>query len=122
MNMMLSAPELMTAPRTERDRLWERCRNGLGIARLLVQEGRPAPLVDTACHTAAEAACRTALEQAGVPFDGDVERALDYLSAPSGLWRVGEGSPLDRLAAAEKLVGWVAGYLRAEAPERSWGF
>ena len=56
----------------ERDRLWEHSRNALGIARLLVHEGRPEPLVDTACRTAVEAAGRAALEQAGMRFDGDV--------------------------------------------------
>ena len=44
-----------------RDVLWDHCRNNLGIARLLVQEGRPEPLVATACWMAVEigrASCR----------------------------------------------------------------
>jgi len=45
----------------QRDLLWERCRNSLGIARLLAHEGRPEPLVATACHSAVEAALRAAL-------------------------------------------------------------
>ena len=45
----------------QRDLLWEHCRNSLGIARLLAHEGRPEPLVATACHSAVEAALRAAL-------------------------------------------------------------
>ena len=41
-----------------RDVLWDHCRNNLGIARLLVHEGRPETLVATACLMAVESACR----------------------------------------------------------------
>jgi hypothetical protein len=106
-----------------RDMLWDRCRNSLGIARLLVSEGRPDALVATACQMAAEAACRSALEHAGFPFDGDVARGLDRLSAPPELWlELSSAPPPRRLAAAERLVAWIAGYLRCQVPERSWGY
>ena len=119
----LSSP--LVAPRTEaqRDRMWEHCRNALGIARLLVHEGRPTALVDTACRMAVEAACRAALERAGLEFDGDLERSLDRLSAPHDLLAGFDyGSAAERLAASEHAVGFLAGYLRSEAPERSWSF
>lgn len=119
---MTTALPPIAAPLTERDRLWDHCKNALGIARLLVREGRPTPLVDTACHMAVEAACRTALEQAGLPFEGDPARALGYLSAPADLWAAECGAPDERLVGAERLVAWIAGYLRAEAPERPWGY
>ncbi|HET7293078.1 MAG TPA: hypothetical protein VFM88_11675 [Vicinamibacteria bacterium] len=106
-----------------RDRMWEHCRNALGIARLLVHEGRPTALVDTACRMAVEAACRAALERAGFEFDGDLERSLDRLSAPHDLLAgMEDGSPPARLAACEHALGFLAGYLRSEAPERSWTF
>ena len=103
--------------------LWEHSRNSLGIARLLVHEGRPEALVATACWSAVENAFRAALDHAGAPYDGDLQRAAAALSVPEGLLlAVGSSRGERRLAAAEKAVGWVAGYLRAEAPERSWGF
>lgn len=106
-----------------RDTLWEHARNSLGIARLLVQEGRPEALVATACHSAVENAIRAALEHAGAPYDGDPAHAAGSLSAPEELLpAVGSSRGARRLAATEKAVGWVAGYLRAEAPEKSWGF
>jgi len=106
-----------------RDALWEHCRNSLGIARLLVQERRPAALVATACHTAAEAACRAALWQARLPFDGDLDRTLARLHAPAGLWSGAAGlEPAEQLAAAGRVVAWAAAYLRAEVPERRWGY
>lgn len=106
-----------------RDGHWEDCRNNLGIARLLVQEGRPEPLLATACKGAVECACRAALELSGAPFDGDLARALDHLSAPVELLEGVERSRgSERLTAAERAVAWVARYLRAEAPERGWGF
>jgi hypothetical protein len=106
-----------------RDALWQHCRNNLGIARLLVHEGRPEALVATACLMAAEMACRTALEHTGYPFDGDVGRALDRLAAPPELRRaLFFGDPRERLVAAEGAVAWVASYLRSESPERSWGY
>jgi hypothetical protein len=123
-----AAPQLVrvdapAAVLLSRDALWENARNSLGIARLLVHEGRPDPLVGTACHTAVEMACRTALEQASCPFDGDLEAAFDRLSVPEHVFeRLEKGSATERLAAAEKVVAWVASYLRSEAPERNWGF
>ena len=120
---MSALPLPLTSAPTARDILWEHCRNSLGIARLLVQEGRAEPLVATACLMAVETACRAALQHAGFPFDGDADRALEWLSAPEGL-RLGltTGTGRHRLAASEQVVGWVASYLRSEAPERRWGY
>ena len=107
----------------ERDVLWEHCRNALGIARLLVQESRPMPMVVTACHAAVESACRTALAQAGLRFEGDASRALEALHAPSDLGDAPPGAAAaERLAAAQRVVAWIAAYLRSAAPERAWGF
>lgn len=107
---------------TLRDALWEHCRNSLGTARLLHQEDRPESLVATACLMAVETACRAALVQAGLPFEGDLELSLRRLKAPSDMWELQEsGRASRRLAAAERAVAWVAGYLRREAPDRSWG-
>src|SRR5262245_49687540 len=105
-----------------RDALWEHARNSLGIARLLVQEGRSVRLVSTACAMTIETACRAALEQAGLAFDGDTEAALERLGAPRRLQRPLAGAPLDLVADAEAVLGWIGSYLRREAPERSWGF
>ena len=111
------------APGCERDRLWEHSRNALGIARLLAQEGRPEPLVGTACRTAVEAAAQAALEQAGMRFDGDVDRALARLAAPRELLQaLGHGSSAERVAACERVIAWLAAYLRSEAPDRTWGY
>jgi hypothetical protein len=111
------------APRSERDLLWDECRNALGIARLLAQDRRPASLVATACRMAVETACRAALAQAGRRFDGDVRCALGALAAPADLWSVPHGAgAAERVAAAERVVAWVAAYLRSEAPERAWGY
>jgi hypothetical protein len=108
---------------SSRDSLWEHARNSLGIARLLVFEGRPDALAATACRSAVENACRTALDHSGLPFDGDLGRAFEYLSAPGELLAAVETQRgAERLAATERAVGWIAGYLRAEVPERSWGF
>ena len=63
--MALSAPPLRRDSRGP-DELWDHCRNSLGIARLLHHEGRPEPLVSTACRLAVETACRAALEQVGL--------------------------------------------------------
>ena len=105
-----------------RDALWEHCRNSLGTARLLHHEDRPEPLVATACLMAVENACRAALTQAGLPFEGNLEQSLRRLKAPSDIWELQESGPASRrLAAAERAVAWVAGYLRREAPDRSWG-
>jgi len=130
---MNSLPSDFVAPRripvltppNPRNALWEHCRNNLGIARLLLHDGRPESLVATACHMAVESACRAALAQAGLPFDGDVERGLARLAAPRDLWsesRRESESPEGLLAAAEELVAWTARYLRSEAPEHSWGY
>jgi hypothetical protein len=116
---VLSSPKSIAS----RDSLWEHCRNNLGIARLLVQEGRPEALLATACRGAVENAYRAALEHVGAPFDGDLRRALEHLSAPAEFGaRVERSRGAERLDAAEQAVAWVARYLRAEAPERGWGF
>ena len=52
----------MVAGPSPRDMLWDHCRNNLGIARLLVHEGRPESLVATACWMAVESACRAVLD------------------------------------------------------------
>ncbi len=117
------SPAATIAPARARDAFWDHSRNSLGIARLLAREDRPGRLVGTACHMAAEMACRAALEQAGRRFDGDLEAALDDLSLPRHvLAELTRGGSSERLAAAETVVGWVASYLRNEAPERNWGF
>ncbi len=118
------ASHLEAPPRAgalERDRVWEHCRNALGIARLLVHEGRPTALVHTACHMAVESACRAALDLAEFEYDGDLVRSLDRLSAPPDLLAgLEDGPAAQRLAVCERAVGFLAGYLRSEAPERSW--
>jgi hypothetical protein len=115
---MNAPPVLATTP--GRDALWEHCRNSLGIARLLVTEGRPEPMVITACQLALESACRAALEHAGLQFDGDVRRGLQRLGALVDIRDLEGGGPL--LAATERAIARVASYLRHAAPERSWGF
>ncbi len=111
------------SPATGRDELWDHCRNSLGIARLLHQEGRPEPLVATACLFAVETACRAALDSAGLPYEGDLEHALSRLSAPRDVWELQQAGPAGRrLAAAERAVAWFAAYLRHVAPGRTWGF
>jgi hypothetical protein len=110
-------------PALGRDSLWQHCRNSLSIARLLLHDGRPDALVSTACELAVESACRAALAQAGLFYDGDVLRGLHRLAAPRDLWDPLPGaSGGERLAAAERAVGWIAGYLRGEAPQHAWGF
>lgn len=109
--------------RSEAHALWEHSRNSLGIARLLVSEARPEALVATACRAAVENACRAALEHCGAPFDGDLQRAFVALSGPSELLDAVESTRgLARVSAAERLVAWIARFLRAEAPDRAWGF
>jgi hypothetical protein len=111
------------AAAADRNAVWEHCRNALGIARLLVQEDRSVELVDTACHLAVDCACRVALEQADLVYDGDPGRALASLAAPRGLWPLPEGpSAHERLGGAECVVAWIAAYLRSEAPEHRWGY
>jgi hypothetical protein len=118
--MSASASILHTT--SQRDPLWEHSRNSLGIARLLVHERRPESLVAAACQSAIESACRAALVQAGLRFDGDVERALTELSVPPDLRLPPGVSSPERLAGAERVISWLAAYLRAEAPGRSWGY
>lgn len=106
-----------------RDALWDHCRNNLGIARLLVQEGRPESLVATACRMAVESACRAALEQAGLSYTGDLEASLGQLAAPRDIWEPQQaGGPAGRLAGAERAVAWMASYLKRVAPDRTWGY
>jgi hypothetical protein len=106
-----------------RDVFWEHCRNNLGIARLLVHEGRPEALVATACWMAVESACRAALEQARLPYDGDLEASLQQLAAPPDIWELQQaGLPVRRLAGAERAVAWMASYLKRGAPDRTWGY
>ncbi len=119
--MALSLP--LIEVNTRRDASWEHCRNNLGIARLLVQERRPEPLVSTACRMAVETACRAALEQEGQAWDGDPEALFDRLGGDGELFEMGHGSGgVARLAAAERAVARVAAHLRRLAPERTWGF
>jgi hypothetical protein len=106
-----------------RDVLWEHCRNNLGIARLLVHEGRPEALVATACWMAVESACRAALEHAGLPYVGDLEASLQQLAAPRDIWELQQaGLPARRLAGAERAVAWMASYLKRVSPDRTWGY
>ena len=103
------------------DELWDHCRNSLGIARLLHHEGRADALVATACRLAVETACRAALEQVGLEYDGDLELALARLGAPPDVWELQQGGTSGRrLAAAERGVAWFASYLRHAAPARTW--
>src|SRR5215468_6000640 len=101
----------LAGPVADRHAYWEHCKNALGIARLLVQEGRAAELVDTACFLAVDSACRAALFPSHRSYDGDPARALKNLAAPRGLWPVGGGAP-DRLRGTEAVVRWLADYLR----------
>jgi hypothetical protein len=72
---------------------------------------------------AVESASRAALAQAGQRFDGDVRRARGALAAPPALGDLSaQASAAERLAAAQRVVAWVAAYLRSEAPERAWGY
>jgi hypothetical protein len=118
LSVNVSLPSTITDPS---DDLWEHCRNGLGIARLLVHEKRPEHLVATACRMAVESACRLTCERVGRRWDGDVRTALDLLSAPDPL-RIEETGlrPGERLALAERRVTWLASVLRSQAPERCW--
>jgi hypothetical protein len=107
---------------SRRDILWEDCRNSLGIARLLVQERRPEALLATACRVAVESACRAALDHHGERYDGDLLGTLARLGAPLDLAAPRGVRGAERLAEAERAVGWVANRLRREAPERTWGY
>jgi len=120
--MALAQPSLGLAS-ARRDELWADSRNSLGVARLLVHEGRPETFVATVCRLAVESACRAALEQNGRRFDGDLDHALGWLEAPPELLeRVESTRGTERLAATERAIGWVSDYLRDEAPDRTWGF
>ena len=103
------------------DDLWDHCRNSLGIARLLHHEGRPEPLVATACRLAVETACRTALEQVGLEYDGDLDAALRHLHVRRDA-STREPSARTRLLEAEETVALVAAWLRRQDPGRTWGF
>lgn len=122
MTAMTALPAFACPPRSQRDLLWEHCRNNLGIARLLLRERRPEPLVATACEMAVETAVRAALHHAGEPFAGHVGSALRQLEAPADLWPPERVHPSQHLAEAERVVGWLSGYLRRAAPERHWGY
>ena len=118
---MGAAREMVPAlPR--RDLLWEDCRNSLGIARLLCREGRPQPLVSTACRMAVETACRAALEHAGVTFEGDLDASVRRLRAAEGLEPLDVAVTGSDLDSTERTMALVAQYLRRVAPERHWGF
>lgn len=120
---MAFARPLLSEPVAERDVLWERCRNSLAVARLLHHEGRPEPLVATSCLMAVENACRAALEQTGLPYDGDLQGALARIAAPPDVWELQQSGPASRrLAATERAVAWFAAYLRHAVPGRTWGF
>jgi hypothetical protein len=108
----------------EPDALWQHCRNSVGIARLLLHERRPAGLLDTACRTAMEYACRAALHVHGHDFDGDLPRALERLAAPPELaWEVsGARDCAQRLAITERVLAFAAHRLRETLPGRSWGY
>jgi hypothetical protein len=100
--------------------LWEHCRNSLGIARLLVHEGRPDAFVATACRMALENGCRAALEQAGMPFDGNLEEAFRRLNLDRGASEAPR-TGAELLAAAESTLSRIASHLRGLVPERTWG-
>jgi hypothetical protein len=67
-------------------------------------------------------AFRTALEQAGLPLAGDLEGARGSLGMGAQEEPGPEAGGAQRLALAEKTVAQVAAYLRALAPDRTWGF
>jgi hypothetical protein len=106
------------------DALWQHCQNAVGIARLLFHEQRSACLVDTACRTAVEYACRAALVAGGRSFPGSAALALEALSAPGDLvWDALEGEEgAPRLAATERVLAWVSAHMRRTVPGKSWGF
>jgi hypothetical protein len=108
------------APR--RDRLWTDCRNSLGIARLLVHESRPPALAATACRLAVENACRAVLEHLGLPYDGDLDRALHDLKVDAEWSTTAGAADHSLLLATERTVGSIAAFLRDAEPARSWGF
>jgi hypothetical protein len=114
---------LLLSDLAPRDHYWEECRNGLGIARLLLKEKRSEALIGTACRTAIENACRASLLQSGRAFDGDVNGALCVLEAPPEVRLPTRPMPGEEcLEAAERVVAWLASYLKTEAPGRCWGY
>jgi hypothetical protein len=118
--MALSPIAVRTGQRGPQE-LWEHSRNSLGIARLLHHEGRGEELVATACRLAVETACRAALEQFALEYDGDLEIALARLGAPRDVWELQQSGPAARrLAAAERGVAWFASFLRRAAPGQAW--
>ncbi len=122
-SFQIAAPPAPRPPAAELDRDWAHGRNALGIARLLVHEGRSSELVGTACRMALEAASRAALTRAGFPYDGDLERSLLRLSAPGDLLAgLDQAEPRARLAACERALAFLSNYLRSVSPERSWAF
>src|SRR6185503_8437486 len=114
----------LSEPASRRDQLWSDCRNSLGIARLLAHEGRPEALIATACRLAVEGGCRAALEQLGLPYDGDLDQALLDLKVEAE-WMASAAADIPAralLLAAERTVGSIAAFLRDADPGRSWGF
>lgn len=108
---------------SQRDSCWETCRNSLAIARLLAHERRSEAYVATASAIAVESACRAALAQTGLGYDGDVRKALERLAVPPEmLVAEPEVAGLARVAAAERVVGWLSEFLRSAAPERAWSY
>src|SRR4030095_2613278 len=92
-----------------RDAYWEHCRNSLGIARLLVHEGRPRALVLTSCLMAVESDGRDPRDQSVRRVDGTLRRALTRLAAPRDLWggAAEEDSAAQILAGAEATIAWM---------------
>jgi hypothetical protein len=120
--MALAHPSLTIAS-VRRDELWADMRNSLGVARLLVSEGRSEAFVATVCRLAVESACRAALEHRGLHYDGNLERALLVLAAPRELFEgVERTRGQARLTASEAAIAWVASYLQSEATDRIWRF
>jgi len=124
-NVRRDPPQPAPARSIDPEALWQHSQNSVGIARLLLHERRPVGLLDTACRTAMEYACRAALHAAGQPFSGDVARSLECLAAPREL--VGEVSEpregaAEHLAAAERVMAWASGQLQRVCPGRTWRY
>ena len=113
-----------TEPDVDAEALWRHCQNSVGIARLLLHDGRPLGLVATACRSAVEYACRAALLVSDRPFPGDFAQALESLPAPGeSAWEAldAEGCAV-RLAATERVLAWVSAHMRRTVPNRPWGY
>ena len=111
-------------PDVDAEALWRHCQNSVGIARLLLHDGRPLSLVATACRSAVEYACRAALLASGRPFPGDFVQALESLAAPDEFaWESldAEGCAA-RLAATERVLAWVSAHMQRTVPGRTWGY